>query len=316
IKINPNANWKEIAESLKSTLKNENWKSIAEGAAERGVRGYGTKSYAEGTINFLMDKMEAGAEVKNRASYLQASIIRDIEMLAGIHYLKSHFKALNGPEMEDFLRINSALNRDAASANYLDSIRKTYSVFASATKGMNQYDTMNRYLSHRQHGQVRVEATAELLRSTPEEVRTMFNISEDGGYRPKRLHDLINIEPFTMNKGYTSAMRNAGHIGKAAIVGTFIAMGINQLMSGYSIPDLAQTEGLGGEYWEKKATKKSEHLLKPRPPRVEPLNPGYRDNRREELALRRDNNTFNTRNPTDFTREQDYRHSNYGVKIK
>ena len=58
-----------------------------------------------------------------------------------------------------------------------------------------------------------------------------------------------------LNKSYHSTALEMKNMGKSALVGTFLDMGINQLLSGYSVPDLDRTQGKGGEYWEKKARK-------------------------------------------------------------
>ncbi len=91
----------------------------------------------------------------------------------------------------------------------------------------------------------------------------------------------------------TNAVSNFKGIGKSALVGTLIGMGINQIISGFSIPDLKGDRGLGGEYWEKKATKNSENMLKPRPPMVERVSPATRDKAIDIYKLRQHQSTVN-----------------------
>lgn len=93
----------------------------------------------------------------------------------------------------------------------------------------------------------------------------------------------INFAEVTHMSGTISNFKG---IGKSALVGTLIGMGINQIMSGFSVPDLASDRGVGGEYWENKATKNSEKMLKPGPPRVEKVNPATRDSVLDVYRLR------------------------------
>lgn len=57
-------------------------------------------------------------------------------------------------------------------------------------------------------------------------------------------------------------------------IGTIMGQGMNQIVSGYSVPGLENTVGLGGEHFENKTGllgNQNEVMMRPRPPRITPV---------------------------------------------
>ena len=118
-----------------------------------------------------------------------------------------------------------------------------------------------------------------------------------------------------LNKSYHSTALEMKNMGKSALVGTFLAMGINQLLSGYAVPDLDRTQGKGGEYWEKKARKQSEMNMKPRAPMVEAADPNRAVDVATAMQYAQQNRTFIQQK--DHARNQNFKQkSSYGVRIQ
>lgn len=69
-----------------------------------------------------------------------------------------------------------------------------------------------------------------------------------------------------------SRLRGSGLL-LGLMAGTILGQAVNQIVSGYPVPDLKGTVGLGGEYYEDKGSiigREMEIMLKPRPPRITP----------------------------------------------
>jgi hypothetical protein len=152
--------------------------------------------------------------------------------------------------------------------------------------------------------------------STPEIIEGIYQIKSKDRFT--NLHDSLDSRGIRLDRGYSKGMGEIKSVGTSALVGTFIAMGINQMLSGYSIPDLQRTAGKGGEYWEHKATKQSEMGFKPNAPRVEPINAMLMDNRAQALALQQQNHgAYFRSNQRNYNREQDFSHGGVkGVRIQ
>jgi hypothetical protein len=234
-----------------------------------------------------------------------AGILNDMTTIQGIHRLRTNMPSTADAEI---------LFRAFEVSKQNSTLNKRYKGYRLG------YDLYQGKLNQKQWDSITNDLKDAHIRSAFEEYNVLVGHGLDRTFNQKSpprefsIYDSIEARPSSMYTNRRGISGNLGAIGKSAAIGTFIAMGINSILSGYSIPDLAEGEGLGGEYWENKATKKSEMMLKPRNPYVQPHNSLARDSRREQAALAMANQTYITL--PEHNKEQDYKHGGYGVKIR
>lgn len=308
--LSSSSEWNKANEGLKKLSQEELQTKMNEFLNNRSQSVKERPGEMRAHLNSVLETLSS--RTQNKADVIHAALLRDIEVLKGTERIVSKFKALDPLMIEALGRIQTAIRHSSEMREYQRGFERGYD-FLSGNSGVS-HRNMQAFLSKGRHADVRRKGFMAFSRMGQTDLTNMFGNVDTGTM--ERYMDTLNRMPYEAREGYGSALRNFKNIGKSAAIGTFVALGLNHLLGGYSIPDLAQTEGLGGEHWEKLATKTPEMNFKPRAPLVEMANPGYVDRQQKELLYRRINDERSGIPIRNMNREQDYSHQNYAVKIR
>jgi hypothetical protein len=268
-----------------------------------------TGKNTEGLIDvkkILLNEKYTGRE---KVIELLAARMASGEVVAGVKRMKYALK-LNENLLHGIFAVSSALYRNTKHNSAITQFSETFDIIQDLVS-KNGTLTLDKFIER-----IKQKGSKDALEYLTGGPLLGLKLFREGGKDPfgeyQSSNRLIDFDPLHW-KAKEARLRLGGLI-KGAAIGTLISVGIENLLKGSPVSEVEKGAGKGGEYWERRATKQSEMMIKPLPPMVEKINPAFMDAMAEYEKLVKNNQS--TAGRTYEQEEQKYKQQTRGMIIR